>query len=42
MAGCKSDDMATRDLDLILFGATGFTGGLTAEYLANNSPAGLR
>ncbi|MGA8256573.1 MAG: saccharopine dehydrogenase NADP-binding domain-containing protein [Nocardioides sp.] len=34
--------MATRDLDLILFGATGFTGGLTAEYLANNSPAGLR
>ncbi|MBU1801918.1 MAG: saccharopine dehydrogenase NADP-binding domain-containing protein [Actinobacteria bacterium] len=31
-----------RDLDLILFGATGFTGGLTAEYLAEHGPAGLR
>jgi saccharopine dehydrogenase (NAD+, L-glutamate forming) len=34
-----SDD---RDLDLVLFGATGFTGGLTAEYLAAHAPAGLR
>ena len=36
--------MATsaRDLDLVLFGATGFTGGLTAEYLAEHGPAGLR
>jgi short subunit dehydrogenase-like uncharacterized protein len=25
-----------------LFGATGFTGGLTADYLATNAPAGLR
>ena len=32
----------TRDLDLALFGATGFTGGLTAEYLARNAPSGLR
>ena len=32
----------TRDLDLILFGATGFTGGLTAEYLAEHGPTGLR
>lgn len=32
----------TRDLDVVLFGATGFTGGLTAEYLANNAPGGLR
>lgn len=32
----------TRDLDLVLFGATGFTGGLTAEYLATNAPAGCR
>ena len=32
----------TRDLDLALFGATGFTGGLTAEYLARNAPDGLR
>ncbi|WP_232678147.1 trans-acting enoyl reductase family protein [Nocardioides sp. R-C-SC26] len=31
-----------RDLDLVLFGATGFTGGLTAEYLAAHGPAGLR
>ena len=26
--------MAERDFDIVLFGATGFTGGLTAEYLA--------
>ena len=32
----------TRDLDLVLFGATGFTGGLTAEYLAEHGPVGLR
>lgn len=31
-----------RDLDLVLFGATGFTGGLTAEYLAEHAPDGLR
>jgi short subunit dehydrogenase-like uncharacterized protein len=36
--------MATRDreFDVVLFGATGFTGALTAEYLARNAPAGLR
>ncbi len=28
--------------DLALFGATGFTGGLTARYLARNGPEGLR
>ena len=33
---------AERQLDVALFGATGFTGGLTAEYLARNAPAGLR
>jgi short subunit dehydrogenase-like uncharacterized protein len=33
---------AERQYDLVLFGATGFTGGLTAEYLAANAPAGLR
>ena len=27
---------------MVLFGATGFTGGLTAEYLARHAPAGLR
>jgi short subunit dehydrogenase-like uncharacterized protein len=31
-----------RKLDLALFGATGFTGGLTAEYLAAHAPAGLK
>src|ERR1700759_3677561 len=31
-----------RQYDVVLFGATGFTGGLTAEYLAANAPAGLR
>ncbi len=31
-----------QDLDLVLFGATGFTGALTAEYLAEHAPAGLR
>jgi saccharopine dehydrogenase (NAD+, L-glutamate forming) len=31
-----------RQYDLVLFGATGFTGGLTAEYLAANAPEGLR
>jgi short subunit dehydrogenase-like uncharacterized protein len=31
-----------REFDLVLFGATGFTGGLTAEYLVRHAPAGLR
>jgi len=31
-----------RPFDLALFGATGFTGGLTAEYLAANGPAEMR
>jgi saccharopine dehydrogenase (NAD+, L-glutamate forming) len=31
-----------RELDLVLFGATGFTGRLTAEYLARHRPDGLR
>jgi len=33
---------AERQFDLALFGATGFTGGLTARYLAGNGPDGLR
>ncbi|GAA4700043.1 saccharopine dehydrogenase family protein [Nocardioides conyzicola] len=32
----------SRELDLVLFGATGFTGGLTADYLARHAPDGLR
>ena len=30
----------TRELDLVLFGATGFTGALTADYLARTAPTG--
>jgi short subunit dehydrogenase-like uncharacterized protein len=33
---------ATRTFDIVLFGATGFTGELTAEYLARNAPANCR
>jgi len=32
----------TRDHDVVVFGATGFTGELTAAYLAEHAPAGLR
>ncbi len=31
-----------RAFDVVLFGATGFTGGLTADYLAAHAPEGLR
>ncbi|MGH3712241.1 MAG: saccharopine dehydrogenase family protein [Micromonosporaceae bacterium] len=34
--------MAERDYDVLLFGATGFTGGLTAKYLAEHVPEGCR
>lgn len=33
---------ADRELDIVLLGATGFTGGLTADYLATHAPDGLR
>jgi len=36
--GCVADPA----YDVVLFGATGFTGGLTAERLAAHAPAGLR
>lgn len=32
----------SRPYDLVLFGATGFTGGLTADYLARSGPQGLK
>ena len=32
----------SREYDIVLFGATGFTGGLTAEYLARNAPQSCR
>ena len=31
-----------REFDVVLVGATGFTGALTAEYLAEHAPTGLR
>ncbi|MEN9799432.1 MAG: hypothetical protein RL653_3128 [Pseudomonadota bacterium] len=34
--------MSTRPWDIVLFGATGFTGALTAEYLARHAPAKLK
>jgi short subunit dehydrogenase-like uncharacterized protein len=34
--------MADREHDIVLFGATGFTGALTAEYLAEHGGDGLR
>lgn len=33
---------ASREYDIVLFGATGFTGQLTAEYLAEHAPADCR
>jgi short subunit dehydrogenase-like uncharacterized protein len=33
---------AARQYDVVLFGGTGFTGGLTADYLAAHAPAGMR
>ena len=35
-------DSAARDHDIVLLGATGFTGELTAAYLAEHAPEGLR
>ncbi|MEC3951471.1 saccharopine dehydrogenase NADP-binding domain-containing protein [Nocardia sp. CDC153] len=34
--------MANREFDIVLFGATGFVGKLTAQYLAESAPAGAR
>ncbi|TWP35530.1 saccharopine dehydrogenase family protein [Leekyejoonella antrihumi] len=34
--------MTDRDLDIVLFGATGFVGALTAKHLAGHAPTGLR
>ena len=31
-----------RELDIVVFGATGFVGKLTAEYLAEHAPEGVR
>ncbi|WP_239165554.1 saccharopine dehydrogenase family protein [Catellatospora citrea] len=41
-AGSPAGRRADRPYDVVLFGATGFTGGLTAEYLARHVPDGCR
>ena len=38
----SSREPAERDLDIVLLGATGFTGALTGEYVAEHAPSGLR
>ncbi|MEI6622146.1 MAG: saccharopine dehydrogenase NADP-binding domain-containing protein [Actinomycetes bacterium] len=38
----QHSNRADRDLDIVVFGATGFVGRLLAEYLAAHSPAGTR
>ena len=35
-------DTRVRDLDIVVYGATGFVGVLVAEYLAGHAPAGTR
>jgi short subunit dehydrogenase-like uncharacterized protein len=42
MGGMTDTSRAERAFDVVLFGATGFTGRLTAEYLARHAPDGLR
>ncbi|MDV8002418.1 saccharopine dehydrogenase family protein [Rhodococcus sp. IEGM 1408] len=36
----KAPDKAARPFDIVLYGATGFTGGLVAEYLLRHLPEG--
>ncbi len=38
----SSTSTTDRTYDLVVVGASGFTGGLTAEYLAEHAPPGLR
>jgi saccharopine dehydrogenase (NAD+, L-glutamate forming) len=40
--GTETGTDTPRDHDIVLFGATGFTGELTAQYLAAHAPDGLR
>lgn len=42
MTKSSTPTRAERPYDIVLLGATGFTGGLTAEYLAEHGPAKLR
>lgn len=42
LSECLAVQEEARQYDLVLFGATGFTGGLTARYLATHAPETLR
>jgi short subunit dehydrogenase-like uncharacterized protein len=42
MAEPSASSRSSRTYDVVLLGATGFTGGLTADYLAEHGPDGLR
>ena len=42
MAPAAKPSGSDRSYDIVLFGATGFTGGLVADYLAAHAPADLR
>ena len=42
MLGVVGRDQALADRDLLLWGATGYTGRLVARHLADHAPAGLR
>ena len=36
----SASEKAARPFDIVLYGATGFTGGLVADYLLRNLPEG--
>lgn len=38
VAPCTQEEFATKDLDIVIFGATGFTGSLAVKYLAKGHP----
>jgi short subunit dehydrogenase-like uncharacterized protein len=42
MVGAMAATDGSRDHDIVVFGATGFVGRLTADYLARHAPAGTR
>jgi len=37
-AACTAESLSSKDLDLVIFGAYGFTGSLSAEYLGQGHP----
>jgi len=39
---CAPAELRTKDIDVVVYGATGYTGGLAMEYIAAWQPKGLR